>query len=177
MPDRVRQAAFDTLGARWALPGELPPIAVLDMFAGSGMLGLEAISRGARSCCFVERDRRATRKLQQNVDRLGLTDAATVLTADALTISDTALPHAEGGYDLIFLDPPYRVSREAGADSPMGRLLARIGCEISVSSDVTVVLRHEIRTAYDDLRYGLLQSFARRQYGTMAVTFLSPVSQ
>jgi 16S rRNA (guanine966-N2)-methyltransferase len=176
MLDRVRQAVFDALGARWALPGELPPIAVLDLFAGSGMLGLEAMSRGARTCCFVERDRRAARRLEQNVGALGLTDAVTVLNADAQTISGPTLPHVEGGYDLIFLDPPYRLSRDAGIDSAMGRLMARVGREISVSSDVVVVLRHETRAAYDDLQYGLLRSFARREYGTMAVTFLSPVS-
>ena len=176
MPDRVRQAVFDTLGARWALPGELPPIAVLDLFAGSGMLGLEALSRGARNCCFVERDRRATRRLEQNVGVLGLTDAVTVLTADALTISGATLPQVEGGYDLVFLDPPYRVSRDTGIDSAMGRLMTRVGHEISVSSEVVVVLRHETRAAYDELCYGLLRSFARREYGTMAVTFLSPVN-
>ena len=176
MPDRVRQALFDILGARWALPGELPPIAVLDLFAGSGMLGLEALSRGARSCCFVERDRHATRQLEGHIGELGLTDAATVLAADALAISTTSLPHVEGGYDLVFLDPPYRVSRDARVDAKVGRLMARVGREISVSSDAVVVLRHETRAAYDDLCYGLLRSFARREYGTMAVTFLSPVN-
>ncbi|HUW83726.1 MAG TPA: RsmD family RNA methyltransferase [Phycisphaerae bacterium] len=175
MPDRVRQAVFDILGARWALPGELPPIAVLDLFAGSGMLGLEALSRGARYCCFVERDRRATRQLEGHIGELGLTDSATILAVDALAISTTSLPHVEGGYDLVFLDPPYRASRDARVDAKVGGLLARVGREISVSPEAVVVLRHETRTAYDDLCYGLLRSLARREYGTMAVTFLSPV--
>jgi len=176
MPDRVRQAVFDVLGARWALPGELPPIAVLDLFAGSGLLGLEALSRGARYCCFVERDRRAARRLERHLGELGLTDAATLLATDALTISGTTLPRVEGGYDLMFLDPPYRVSRDARLDAKVGRLMARVGREISASPELLVVLRHETHTDYDDVSYGLLRSFARREYGTMAVTFLSLVS-
>ncbi|MCH7814456.1 MAG: RsmD family RNA methyltransferase [Planctomycetes bacterium] len=67
-PDRIKEAVFDILGARWGSPGTVPPLWVADLFAGSGSLGLEAVSRGARGCVFVERDRAA--QLARHVEQL-----------------------------------------------------------------------------------------------------------
>ena len=99
--DRVREAAFNLLG-----PGGADDAKVLDLFAGSGAMGLEAMSRGAAHVTFVESDREACRTINRNLDKLGFDDA-TVLRQDALT---ALRADARQGtrYDLVLLDPPYR---------------------------------------------------------------------
>jgi 16S rRNA (guanine966-N2)-methyltransferase len=174
MPDRVKQAIFDILGARWAMPGELPPVAVLDIFAGTGPLGLEALSRGARFCCFVEQDDRATRLLRNHLAELQVADAAVVVMTDAF--SNLPVPRVASGYALVFVDPPYRTSRDSSATGPVGTLLERLTAEAGLSQDAVVLLRHEQRCSYDSIQYGRLRAFDRREYGRMAVTFLSPVT-
>jgi 16S rRNA (guanine966-N2)-methyltransferase len=98
--DRVREAAFNLIG-----PGRVEGATVLDLFAGSGGMGLEALSRGAAEAVFVESDRDACRAINRNLDKLGLT-GATVLCQDALKAlrADTA---AGRRYDLVLADPPY----------------------------------------------------------------------
>jgi 16S rRNA (guanine966-N2)-methyltransferase len=99
--DRVREAAFNLIG-----PGYVEDANVLDLFAGSGAMGLEALSRGAAHATFVESERDACRTINRNLDKLGL-EGATVLCQDALT---ALRADARGGtrYDLVLVDPPYR---------------------------------------------------------------------
>jgi 16S rRNA (guanine966-N2)-methyltransferase len=99
--DRVREAAFNLIG-----PGRVEDAGVLDLFAGSGAMGLEALSRGAKHATFVESDRDACRTINRNLDKLGL-EGATVLCQDALT---ALRADARSGtrYDLVLVDPPYR---------------------------------------------------------------------
>jgi 16S rRNA (guanine966-N2)-methyltransferase len=105
--DRVREAVFSTLGD---LEGER----VLDLFAGSGALGIEALSRGAEHALFVERARPALVVLRANLDALGLAPPrATVRAGDALAALRDA-PGTAGAYDLVFLDPPYRQAAGLG---------------------------------------------------------------
>src|SRR3954447_25062177 len=99
--DRVREAAFNLLG-----PGAAEDVTVLDLFSGSGAMGLEALSRGASHATFVENDREACRTINRNVDKLGL-ENATVLCQDALTALRTD-SRTGARYDLVFVDPPYR---------------------------------------------------------------------
>jgi 16S rRNA (guanine966-N2)-methyltransferase len=99
--DRVREAAFNLLG-----PGAAEGASVLDLFAGSGAMGLEALSRGAERATFVESDRDACRTINRNLDKLELT-GATVLCQDAL-IALRADARAGRRYDLVLVDPPYR---------------------------------------------------------------------
>ena len=99
--DRVREAAFNLLG-----PGAAEDAEVLDLFAGSGAMGLEALSRGPTHATFVESDREACRTINRNLDKLGL-DGATVLCQDALTALRTGARQGTR-YDLVLLDPPYK---------------------------------------------------------------------
>lgn len=100
--DRVRQALFDMLlHAPWGGHDTVVGARVLDGFAGTGALGLEALSRGAAHAVFVEQDRAALAALRGNIARCGAAARSTVLAADFL-----ALP-ADRSCDLIFLDPPY----------------------------------------------------------------------
>ncbi len=107
--DRVREALFSMLGP---LHGER----VLDLFAGSGALGIEALSRGAGAAVFVEKDRRALTALRANLDTLGLRgEDAEVRPMDVRASVKNALARGEA-YDLIFADPPYRHAAEMGDD-------------------------------------------------------------
>jgi len=100
--ERMRQALFDMLmHAPWAT-GCLVGASVADLFAGTGALGLEALSRGAANARFVERDRAALTALRANITALKATDTTQVLGQDALRLP--ALPTPCG---LVFLDPPY----------------------------------------------------------------------
>jgi len=99
--DRVREAAFNLLG-----PGAAEDAQVLDLFAGSGAMGLEALSRGAGRATFVESDREACRTIVRNLDKLRL-EGATVLCQDALTALRNDA-RAGTRYDLVLLDPPYK---------------------------------------------------------------------
>lgn len=99
--DRVREAAFNLLG-----PGTVEGVTVLDLFAGSGAMGLEALSRGAARATFVESDREACRTINRNLDKLGL-EGATVLCRDALAALRTDARQGTR-YDLVLVDPPYR---------------------------------------------------------------------
>lgn len=98
--DRVREAIFDILGGR---TGEAR---VLDLFAGTGALGLEALSRGASSAVLVESDRRTFAVLRRNVLNLGAADAAELLPMDCRAAL-RVLRGRRSRFDLVFLDPPY----------------------------------------------------------------------
>ena len=99
--DRVREAIFNSLGSTGLLDGAL----VADLFAGSGAIGIEALSRGAERCVFVERDRTALRALDDNLDALDLNDRAKVLASDAMSAA------AGLDADIVFADPPYDFDR------------------------------------------------------------------
>jgi 16S rRNA (guanine966-N2)-methyltransferase len=107
--DRTRQAIFNMLrhkdfGIGFALEGA----AVLDLFAGTGALGIEALSHGARWCLLVD-DSADSRALQrENVEGLGLTGATRIWRRDATDLGPIG-PSAGGPFDLVFLDPPYRL--------------------------------------------------------------------
>jgi len=97
--DRVRENVFNILGA-------VDGAVVLDLYAGSGAMGLEALSRGAARAVFVERDRDAVRAIERNLDKLRL--SATVLRQEAVTA--LAAEAASGRkYDLVLVDPPYEM--------------------------------------------------------------------
>ena len=106
--DRVREALFSMLG-------DVAGARVLDLYAGSGALGIEALSRGAHSAVFVERDPQALAAIERNLEPLDVD--ATVARADALRW----LALAEGRYDLVFCDPPYDVASRLA--EPLGEYL------------------------------------------------------
>ena len=97
-PDRVRQTLFDWLAPR------IEGAVCLDLFAGSGALGLEALSRGAARTVFVESDARPASFIRAALQKLAATDRGEVVTMDATSF----LRHAAGPYEIVFLDPPYK---------------------------------------------------------------------
>ena len=101
--DMVREAVFNALGSL----DLLHDAAVADLFAGTGALGIEAISRGAAHCTFIERDRTALRALKANIDHLGIEGRTRTMPGDALVL-------ARGlNVDIVFADPPYQFDQWA----------------------------------------------------------------
>ncbi|MDX1681925.1 MAG: RsmD family RNA methyltransferase [Phycisphaeraceae bacterium] len=119
--ERVKEAVFSRLYSAGLLGGGN----VLDVFAGTGSFGLEAISRGAEHCTFIERHRKVQSILEQNIEDLDLTDRATVLGIDALAGNWVhVLPQVP--VRLIFLDPPYRLTADAKSIARFGPLLDQL---------------------------------------------------
>ncbi|MBV9931182.1 MAG: 16S rRNA (guanine(966)-N(2))-methyltransferase RsmD [Alphaproteobacteria bacterium] len=118
--DRTREALFSMLASRL---GSFEGLAVADLFAGSGALGLEALSRGAARCTFVETDRHAVAAIDRNLATLGA--AAEILAVPA------EQAHIVGPLDLAFLDPPYRSGLAASA---LARLPLRAGAYAGVET-------------------------------------------
>jgi 16S rRNA (guanine(966)-N(2))-methyltransferase RsmD len=153
--DQVRLALMDAL-APW-----LPGARVLDLFAGSGGVGIEALSRGAAHATFVERDPRALRALRTNVTSLGLARRASVVRGDALRALD-ALGRAGARFAVIFLDPPY----QDPVDPVMDRI-ARAGLleagGVAVAQHLT---KQPVRPAF-----GPLTATRTRRFGETTLTF------
>jgi 16S rRNA (guanine966-N2)-methyltransferase len=158
--DRVREAIFDILGPTWTFQR------VLDLFAGTGSLGIEALSRGAEEAVFVEQGKGALTVLKGNLKALGLKSRAWVLP---LTAKRGIAVRGERGelFDLIFMDPPY------GKDV-VGKTLEEIGrCGILPSTGV-IVAEHATRDRIlPPLDLTLSQ---QRRYGDTTVSFFHKVS-
>ena len=115
-PDRVRETLFNWLGQ------DLSGMACLDLFAGSGALGFEALSRGAASVIMVESNPAVMRALRDNAQKLGAT-GLTVVRGDALEFARGA----RSRFDVVFVDPPYRLGMQVAALAPLRGLLAEGG--------------------------------------------------
>ena len=149
--DRVREALFSALGSRIDLAGAR----VLDLFAGSGALGFEALSRGAASAVLVERHGPTLALARRNARALGLADRVAFRRADALAF----VAETPARFDLVLADPPYALAELA--DLP-GRLRP-------LAPGGLVVVEHDGRHAFDDAP-GWLQS---RAYGGTVVTLFA----
>jgi 16S rRNA (guanine966-N2)-methyltransferase len=156
--DRVRVSLFDMLGP--AVAGAR----VLDLFAGTGAVGIEALSRGAARVVFVEHDQAALRALRANLAVLGASRAAArVMAGDVLRVLPD-LGAQEGPFDLVFIDPPYATTLAARAlDALAAARVCRDGTE--------VVVQHSTRTVLPPVA-GLATHRRPRRFGDTALTFL-----
>lgn len=125
--DRVRESIFSILFSRFDIEGKR----VLDLFAGSGAMGLEALSRGAARCDFVEKNRRTAALVEENLRLLGAAGEGSVTVGDAIRFVE----RATGGYDLVLADPPY-------AATVFDRLVALVCGGAVLSTGGLFVLEH-----------------------------------
>jgi 16S rRNA (guanine966-N2)-methyltransferase len=145
--DRVREALFSMLAG-------VDGASVLDLFAGTGALGIEAISRGARSAVFVERDTAVSKVLRANLDALGIAgELAQLRRVDVLEALQSARARQET-YDLVFIDPPYEQAHAWGPElSAMLPSLLRPDARVVVESDRRAPLELEVALEREK-RYG-----------------------
>ena len=157
--ERAREALFNILAhGRFATAPVFEDARVLDVFAGTGAFGLEALSRGARFAAFLEKDRQARDVLATNVTALGESGRTRLLAADA-----TAPPRADGPYDLVFVDPPYR----SGLAAPALEALSRAGW---IAPDALVVVELAARGGFEPPQG--FTPLEERRYGAGRLVFL-----
>jgi 16S rRNA (guanine966-N2)-methyltransferase len=150
--DRVKETLFGILG------GAVDGVRVADLYAGSGAIGIEALSRGAAYCVFVERARPALEALHENLSRTRLTERAEVVAGDVMRFLASPQSHR---YGLVVLDPPYA---ERAILAPLERL------EAHLAPGAIVVVKHFWRTPIP--RVDGLEEVRRRRFGETALTFL-----
>ncbi|HUB81549.1 MAG TPA: 16S rRNA (guanine(966)-N(2))-methyltransferase RsmD [Bryobacteraceae bacterium] len=148
-PDRLRETLFDILASR------LESASFLDAYAGTGAVGIEALSRGASHATFLEKDRFAIETIRENLALLGLEPRATVLKGAAL------LALARLRADIVFLDPPYTLEREYFA-----------ALEVLSQTAPSVVVQHSVRFELADA-YGELRRAQFVRQGDNALSFFS----
>ena len=157
--DRVREALFSSLAP------VVPGARVLDLFAGSGALGIEALSRGAARATLVERDRRAAAVAERNLARTGLADRGWLVRADAGVFAG----RPEGGpFDLVLADPPY------GDPLPgVYELLGRLHAAGALSPGAVIVVERDRRDPdLEAERPSFLALDRRRSYGDTLLLYL-----
>ena len=137
-PDRIRETLFN-----W-LQGAIYDSNCLDLFAGSGAIGLEALSRGAKSVDFVEKNTSASKQLSSNLKLLK--SDSSVFTMDALSFLDKH--SAEQSYDIIFLDPPYR-------QGLLDKSLALLSSKNLINDNSLIYLEHESEESFDFTKFDL----------------------
>ncbi|MBV8556531.1 MAG: RsmD family RNA methyltransferase [Planctomycetaceae bacterium] len=164
--DRAKQSLFDALGSRVA--GAL----VLDAFAGTGSMGLECLSRGARRAVFVERDPGALLHLRKNIAALSVESRSLVLPIDAYRVAghpSLAGPEA-GELAIAFIDPPYAHTEGGPLRAKLERLIASLAAN-ALADDGLISLRHPTKVDVDFAIPGL-RIGRELTYGSMRITWL-----
>jgi 16S rRNA (guanine(966)-N(2))-methyltransferase RsmD len=157
--DRVREALFSILKSKM---GSLDDSRVLDLFAGSGAMAIEALSRGAASACLVEKAAGSLAVIRENLARCQLQDRATVLAKD---VRQALAGFAAGSFDLVFIDAPYGqgLAAEALAELARQEILSEHGI-LCIETEVTESLPETV---------GRLHNIDQRRYGSTMVNFYS----
>jgi 16S rRNA (guanine966-N2)-methyltransferase len=151
--DKVREAIFNVVGQ------EVVDAEVLDLYAGSGALAIEALSRGAAHAVLVESHREACSVIRANLEKTGFATKATVWTLPVLR----ALPRLSSQFNLILADPPY-------AAAEIDEVMAVLGDGSIIAEEGNVVLEHGKR--FDSrATYGKLRRWQMKRYGDTAVSF------
>ena len=167
--DRAKQSLFDVLAPY------LENANVYDLFAGTGSLGLESLSRGAKFATFFEIDRSAIAKLSQNVAALQVSARARIVPGDLFRWFDLSIRRpdstAASGADVVFLDPPYRFLRDH-SDEILQLALNLTNGHLRPSS--IVVFRHD---GQDKLELPNMEHFDLRDYGDMSIELLKPMAK
>lgn len=148
--DMVKEAIFSIIQF------EVPAASVLDLFSGSGQLGIEALSRGAAHCVFVDKSKSSINVTRQNIESCGFSDRSRILNLDSLEYLKTG----KKGIDIALLDPPYRMGLIEEALSSLTRIL---------NPGAVVVCEHESELTLDDNIAGLKLS-KRYRYGKIALS-------
>ena len=159
----ARKSLFSILGE------DLSGALVLDLYCGTGTLGLEALSRGAAMCCFAERDRSALERLARNIDIFGAREISLIWRGNILTNLPRRLERLGKAPDVVFVDPPYESSRQWTWADISQRLFAPLRDVLSPSG--TIVLRVDVSAKVPDDLAGL-RTHRVKKYGNMVLIML-----
>lgn len=161
--DRVKESLFSILYTK----SMLEDVVVADLFCGTGSMGLEALSRGAKFCIFIDGSRQVTQILNQNVEKAKFLAESKTVCANILKVGAAPTPEY-GLYDLVFCDPPYKMSENCGSGSKIAKLMELIDLQVNAGGMVT--LRTHLRSLIKD-RYGELEKIDQREWGNMKIAF------
>lgn len=153
---RMRISVFEILRPR------LEGARVVDLFAGTGCLGIEALSRGAAHVRFCDVDRRSLEAIRMNLERLGFLDRAEAGYADAFQVADRLEPA-----DIVFVDPPYDFYRSRAAE--MRRLVEAVVERVIAPAGGVLLSEHRLKEGLGEVAGGKIVDV--REYGDTAVTF------
>lgn len=161
--DRIKESIFNVLQKYGAMDDKW----AADLFCGTGSMGLEALSRGAGHVVFVEHDLRVVEILKKNIAKGRFEDRSKVVRANAFKVGAASLE--ERKFDLVFVDPPYAMSRDIGENSQLG-LLLKLLCG-QITDEAVVVVRTEEMVELLE-KYNTLRVIDRRKWGSMNITLL-----
>ena len=161
-PAVLREAVFNVLGER------IVDAVVLELFAGVGTLGFEALSRGAAFATFVEHNKSLCEAMRSTAERLRCADRVEALPIDAFRVTPT-LEERSRPYSLVFLDPPYALSRLITPRTRIHRLIRRLSASQALAAGARCFLQHP-RIAAIDLDIEAIEVQQTRPYGSTAVT-------
>jgi 16S rRNA (guanine(966)-N(2))-methyltransferase RsmD len=161
--DRVKESLFSILYTK----GMLDDVVVADLFCGTGSMGLEALSRGAKFCTFIDGSRQVTQILDRNIEKAQFLAESKTVCANILKVGAAPTPEY-GCYDLVFCDPPYKMSENCGPGTKIAKLMELIDLQINEGGMVT--LRTHLRSLIED-RYGELEKIDQREWGNMKIAF------
>ncbi len=161
--DRVKESVFNILYSKGYLEGRI----VADLFCGTGSMGLEALSRGAAWATFVDKDHRVVEILKRNIEKADFVGQSKAVSANIFRVGAPPTPE-HGLYDLVFVDPPYKMSEVCGPDSQVGKLMNMLVSQVR-DSGMVILRTHE--HAVVEPGYGELVRVDQRSWGTMTVNF------
>lgn len=149
--DRIKETLFNML------QGELCDCSFLDLFSGSGAIGIEALSRGAADCVFAEKDKKALECIRENLKKTGLESKAQVVPGDIISV----LIQLEGKrkFDIVFMDPPYRQDYEK-------KVLAYLKNSRLITEDSLIIFEASLETTIEDIEELGFTVEKRKEYKT-----------
>lgn len=159
--DRIKESLFSIIQSK------IPESIVLDLFAGSGALGLETLSRGASFCVFCDHSKKASNIVKQNIEKTNFIDKSKLYTADYKTCINQ-LKHENSKFDIIFLDPPYdsNLINQSVNKIIENNLLSENGIIVAETDNDTVI---------EDLKQLNIDTYDIRKYGRVKVLLLKGV--
>jgi len=167
--DRAKEALFSVLYKYDIIEGGC----VADLFSGTGSMGLESLSRGAKYATFIEQNPKVVAILKRNIEKAAFVKESKVIKANVFKVGAPVTADIEK-YDLVFVDPPYVMSTDSKAGSRVAKLLMLLNDQLGPGG--LVIVRTHKRSELDE-RYGKLELIDNRKWGTMGVAIFQLKSE
>ena len=157
--DRTKETLFNVIGSN------LSGITFLDLFSGSGAIGIEALSRGAKKVYFVEENKKAVECIRQNLIHTKLEEDAVVMSQNVFLALEDSLFSKMASFDIIFMDPPYGKELEK-------RVLLKLNEVKELDEDIMIVVESDLKTEFSYLEETMFEIYKEKRYKTNKHTFI-----